>query len=280
MLKYYQTMFSLLALALIIFIAVDLFYMVITARFSNSNTISVTANYLPDIKSQQKRPLNYYSTIIGRNLFDSTMQTSEEAHAEKIEDLEPTSLKIALLGTVVGNEDNAVAVIEETDKKKQDLYKEGDTIQDATVKKILRGKVILSIREKEEILTMEEGAASRIDKEPLRSESTQERDTIMLSQSDLDESLENIHQLLSQAKVRPKFEDGKTQGLTITNIKPGSLFEKLGLQNGDIVQGIDGKNIKNTNEVLDMYNKMKSGSRVEVQILRKGEEKTINYTFR
>jgi len=273
-------MFSLLALALIIFIAVDLFYMVITARFSNSNTISVTANYLPDIKSQQKRPLNYYSTIIGRNLFDSTMQTSEEAHAEKIEDLEPTSLKIALLGTVVGNEDNAVAVIEETDKKKQDLYKEGDTIQDATVKKILRGKVILSIREKEEILTMEEGAASRIDKEPLRSESTQERDTIMLSQSDLDESLENIHQLLSQAKVRPKFEDGKTQGLTITNIKPGSLFEKLGLQNGDIVQGIDGKNIKNTNEVLDMYNKMKSGSRVEVQILRKGEEKTINYTFR
>jgi general secretion pathway protein C len=282
MLKRYQTIFNLFALAVIVFLAVDLFYAVIMARLRTSYTEKVAAYHVPDAKGQGKHSLSYYRPIIQRNIFGSTGQTSQEINTEKIENLEHTSLKIALLGTVVGDQDKAFAVIEETDKKKQDLYRVGDTIQNAVVKKILRGKVVLSISDKEEILTMEEGAAERISKEspPLRPRFIKEGDNIVLSHSDLEKTMENIHQLLSQAKVRPRFRDGKTQGLSITNIKPGSLFEKLGLRNGDIVQGIDGRDIKNTNDVMQMYDAIKSGGQATIQILRKGEEKIINYTFR
>ena len=281
MLKRYQTIFNLFALAVILFISVDLFYTLIMARLTGSDTTKVAAYHLPDAKSQRKHSLSYYSPIIKRNIFGSTAQISQEIQAEKIEDLEHTSLNIALLGTVVGEQDKATAVIEEVDKRKQDLYRVGDTIQNATVKKILRGKVVLSINDKEEILTMEEGTAKRTSNKPLPRSTRpgKEGDNIVLSQSELERSMDNIHQLLSQAKVRPSFKNGKSQGLAITNIKRGSLFEKLGLQNGDIVQGIDGRDITSTKDVMEMYDKIKSGSQVALQLLRKGEEKIINYTF-
>ena len=121
MLKRYQTIFNLFALALIVFIGIDLFYTVIMARLRNFDTKKVAVYHLPDAKDQRKRSLSYYRSIIKRNIFGSTEQTSQEMHIEKIEDLEHTSLKIALLGTVVGDQDKAFAVIEEVDKKKQEI---------------------------------------------------------------------------------------------------------------------------------------------------------------
>ena len=282
MLKRYQTIFNLFALSVIVFFAVDLFYALIMARLRISYTEKAAAYHLPDAKSQSKRSLNYYMPITQRNIFGSSGEPSQEMQTEKIEDLEHTSLKIALMGTVVDDRDKAIAVIEESDKKKQDLYRVGDTIQNAVVKKILRGKVVLSIDGKEEILTMEESSADRRGKEPPPSKPRfiEGGDNIVLSHADLERSLENIHQLLSQAKVRPRFRDGKTQGLSITNIKPSSLFEKLGLRNGDIIQGIDGRDIQNTNDVMQMYDRIKSGGQATLKILRRGEEKIINYTFR
>jgi general secretion pathway protein C len=282
MLKRYQTIFNLFALAVIVFLAVDLFYALIMAQLRTSYTEKAAAYHLPDTKSRSKRSLNHYRPIIQRNIFGSSGEPSQEMQTEKIEDLEHTSLKIALLGTVVDDRDKAIAVIEESDKKKQDLYRVGDTIQNAVVKKILRGKVVLSIDGKEEILTMEESSADRISKKPppSRPRFIEGGDNIVLSHADLERSLENIHQLLSQAKVRPRFRDGKTQGLSITSIKPGSLFEKLGLRNGDIIQGIDGRDIQNTNDVMQMYDAIKSGGQATIQVLRRGKEKIINYTFR
>ena len=92
--------------------------------------------------------------------------------------------------------------------------------------------------------------------------------------------IKNVHNLLSQVRIRPYFRDGKADGLSITNIKTGSFFEKLGLKNGDIVQGVDGKTIKTPNDVMEMYEKFQLGSQMALQIMRNNEQKIINYQFR
>jgi len=98
------------------------------------------------------------------------------------------------------------------------------------VKKILRGKVILRVKERDEILTIEEAAALRAGKEYLTSEPIEAGDTIMVSRSAVQESMKNVHNLLSQVRIRPYFKDGKADGLSVTNIKARIFFCKAGIE--------------------------------------------------
>jgi len=278
--KYYQTIFNLFALAIIIIIGVELFYMIIRVQLKNVKNQGIIVQNLPDVERHRRPTFDYYKPILKRNIFGSGEEVSKEIRTEEIENLQPTSLKLALLGTVSGNRQNTFAVIEEINKKKQALYRVGDSVQGAIVKKILRGKVILRVKERDEILTIEEAAALRAGKEYLTPEPIEAGDTIMVSRSAVQESMRNVHNLLSQVRIRPYFRDGKADGLSVTNIKTGSFFAKLGLKNGDIVQGIDGKIIKSPEDVLEMYKKFRLGSQVALQIMRNNEQKIINYKFR
>jgi len=278
--KRYQIIFNLFALAVIIFIGVDLFYMIFRAQLREVDTQKIIIHHLPDIEGHGKEPLDYYRAIVKRNIFGSEEGGSKEIRTEEIEDLQPTALKLSLLGTVTGSQQNAFAVIEEINTKKQGLYRVGDSVQSATVKNILRGKVILRVKDRDEILTMEEATSSGTEKEYLRSKPIEKRGTVMVSSSELQESIENVHQLLSQARIRPHFKDGRSDGLAITNIKAGSIFSKLGLKNGDIIRGINGRDIKSPDDVLEMYRKLKSSSQIALEIVRGGEKEIIKYEFR
>lgn len=259
---------------------VGVFYRVVAAKLRQVDTKTFVVQNIPDNKGHQKPPLDDYRLIIDRNIFGSVDRTPEEVKAEEIEALEPTSLKIALLGTVTGIPQNAVAVIEETDKRKQGMFKVGDSIQDAIIKMILRGKVVLRVENRDEILTMEEAEVGMADKEHQASSPSGIGTTITVSRSDVEQSLNDINKLMSQARIRPHFKDGKPDGLAVSNINRGSIFAKLGLQDGDIVQGINDNGIKSPDDIMALYQKLKSGSQVELQIDRKGERQTLNYRFR
>jgi general secretion pathway protein C len=286
--KRYHTIFNILALSIIIYIGVDIFYTFVGARLRQHDTKTVVVKDKPGDQRQQKQPLDHYKSITGKNIFDSTDAIAKKVKEEDIEALEPTSLKIALLGTVTGQ--NAYAVIEETNKRKQGLFRVGDSVQTAVIKMILRGKVILRVDNRDEILTMDEAASARSTETQKkgvarpsrrgRGKSPARGRTVTVKRSDVDASLEDISQLLSQARVRPHFKDGKPDGLAISRIKKDSFLGKLGLKDGDVVQAIDNQDIKSPDDIMELYKKMKSGSGVGVQIDRKGQQQTINYTFR
>ena len=280
MTKLFYTILNIVAVSLVVYIGVDTFYRVVSSELKGVNTKEIVMEQLPNVEESKRSPLSSFKVITERNLFGSLDKASKDVNEEEIEELELTSLKIALLGTVTGNEQNAFAVIEETDKRKQGLYKIGDSVQNATVKKILREKVVLRVGTKDEILTMEESAASRRDKGRRPSKSTERGSTITVSRKDIQNSLKDINKLMSEVRIRPHFKDGQSDGLSVSRIKGGSIFSKLGLRNGDIVQKINGEPINSPDEVLALYEKLKSGSRVSLEVTRKGEPKTMNYRFR
>lgn len=284
--KYFKVFFNLVALSISIFIGVDVFYKILFAKISHIERDSTEILFKSDLKHNKRFPLSYYRNITDRNIFQSTDTGDKTKKKEKIinvKNLEHTSLKISLVGTVVGDRKNTFAVIKEKNKKKQELYREGDTIQGALIKDILRGKIVLRVGDRDEILTIEEDRASRTEKQasgPKPSATVEKEGTVVVSKSDVQDSIKNVHELLSQVRVRPHFRDGRPDGLSISNIKAGSFFAKLGLRNGDVVQGVDGRSIKSPDDVLDIYTKLKSASQVELQIRRRGKSKKINYEFR
>ena len=280
MTKLFYTILNIVALSLVVYIGVDTFYRVVSSELKGVNTKEIVMEQLPNAEESKRSPLSSFQVITERNLFGSLDKESKDVNEEEIEALEPTSLKVALLGTVTGNEQNAFAVIEETDKRKQGLYKIGDSVQNATVKTILREKVVLRVGTKDEILTMEESAASRREKVRGPSKTAEGGNTITVSRKDIQSSLKDINELMSQVRIRPHFKDGKSDGLSVSRIKGGSIFSKLGLRNGDIVQKINDEPINSPDEVLALYEKLKSGSRVSLEVTRKGEPKTMDYRFR
>ena len=84
---------------------------------------------------------------------------------------------------------------------------------------------------------------------------------------------------MNQAVVRPFMSRGVRKGYIISNIKPSSLYEKAGLQNGDIIVGINNNPLHNANDVMQVLNAMQSGSRLELTGKRRGRTETINYTL-
>ncbi|MDY6971163.1 MAG: PDZ domain-containing protein [Thermodesulfobacteriota bacterium] len=286
MTRLYYTTFNLFALSVIIYIGVDIFYGIVRSELMQVDTTEeIVVQQNPDNSLRERSPIKDFRVIEERNIFGSIEGASEEAGAEEmqaedIEYLEPTSLRIALLGTVTGSRKSARAVIVETDKRKQGLYKEGDRVQEAIVKMILRGKVILGVGGGDEILTMKEPSLSEAAKGFSPPGTLGTNAVIMLNLSDLEASLSDVNKLLSQAVIRPHLKAGKADGLAISRIMSGSIFAKLGLRNGDIVQGINGRPIVSPDDVLSLYEDLKSGSRVSLQLTRKGESQTIDYEFR
>jgi general secretion pathway protein C len=285
MTKLYYTIFNLLALAAIIYIGIDAFYKVLRVKLRQVHPDKIVMHSASDKKRYVQTQLTDYQVIGDRNIFSKLEKEPIDGDTPKIENLEPTSLKIKLLGTVAGNSQNAAAVIEDTGKRTQGLYRVGDSVRDAIVKSILRGKVVLRVEDRNEILTMEEPASDKKESQKVsRAESSKKpaplARSITVRRSDINQSFENISELLSQASIRPHFNDGQADGLAITGIKAGSIFRKMGLRNGDIVQGVGGTDIKSPDDLISLYNDLKSESNISLQIKRRGRERTMNYRFR
>jgi len=282
----YYTLLNLLVLTVVIYCGVDIFYTLAGSKLTGVKTEQMTTEHLKETTTLEKRrAFDHYLAAANRDLFGAVQDFGSGSRELNTEDLEPTALRIALLGTVSGDRENAVAVIQETIKRTQSLYKEGDTIQDATIIKILRGKVILRVGNKNQILTMEEQSTSP-GRGPVAWRSTgpiappQPGATITLDRSMVAQSLDNMNELISQVRVRPHYKDGQADGLMLSQVKPNSIFTKMGLRNGDIIQGVDGEPITSPDEIMELYEELKSGSSVSLQIGRRGQNKTLNYRFK
>jgi general secretion pathway protein C len=233
-------------------------------------------------------PLSRYGAITKRNLFNTRPDTAAApAKAINIDNLKETDLKLRLWGTVTGKGRRAYAVIEDTKTRQQNLYRIGDTIQDATLKLILRQKVVLSVNDRDEVLGMEEagtakrsGSGPRIARKaasPPRLPVSPNPRQLTLKSDQIENALENLDQLMEQARIRPHIEDGRPSGISITGIKPNTVFRKMRLRNGDIITGVNGTPIESVEDAMQIFGDLSSTPEVQLEIKRRGRKRVLNY---
>ena len=86
------------------------------------------------LETEIRQPMSYYRVINSRNLFNIKPAAEVKDKSIDIGALKKTDLRLKLWGTVTGDKDGAYAVIEETGTRQQNLYRVGDTVQQATVR--------------------------------------------------------------------------------------------------------------------------------------------------
>jgi general secretion pathway protein C len=230
-------------------------------------------------------PRSQYQPIVERDIFQTrTADSVTKTEKIVIEDIKPTERNLKLWGTVVGNGTaSAYAIIEEpgtrSRRNRQSLHKPGDVVQGATIKKILREKVILSAEGKNEVLHLVERKSSGRSRRIQPSSNQRSRQPIRrkrtLRSSQIQKAIDNMDSLQSQARIRPHSE-----GFQISRIRPNSIFRRMGLRNGDVVTAVGGRSITSPNEALEIWRSLSSGGETSVEFNRRGHKRIIDYRIR
>jgi general secretion pathway protein C len=285
------TIANLALLTVAIYFGVSIFYTVLLSRISGGlpSISSATADTPADTEASSS--MADYQTIVERNLFNSGRQPlagAGKAGAPEldVDKLKQTEMKLKLWGTSTGRDGRSYAVIEDQKTREQSLYRPGETIQNATVKMVLREKVVLTVSGRDEVLIQEEpgvikssvpGAAragAGLSARPPEAEPVQQ---VMVSQEQAEQAMENLGDLLNQATFRPHIEDGKPAGISITGIKPNALFRKLRLRNGDIITGVNDQNIASVDDAMKVFGSLSTEGPIQVKVKRRGQEETLEY---
>lgn len=94
-----------------------------------------------------------------------------------------------------------------------------------------------------------------------------------------DELLSNVGEILTQARAIPIKNPDGTLSFKMTEIVPGSIFSQLNIKDGDVITEIGGKKIRNYNELMGMFGKIKQNDNYEINLNRNGARETLNYNF-
>ncbi len=102
----------------------------------------------------------------------------------------------------------------------------------------------------------------------------------VLDRASLPASNRDLNRLLIQARAVPSMKQGKIVGFRITRISRGSFYEKVGLQNGDVLLRANMKKLDNPSRLFSLYQEMKKQEHISLLLSRNGQYQTFEYDIR
>ncbi len=234
--------------------------------------------------------------IRSRNIFDSQAHSrlAPPSSAGPVSGaVTPSTLPLELVGTVVFRKAKfSVALIKDRNANKHLYYSIDDQIMGATLRRIERFKVILENNgrlESLEIKAAESKLTSMMSPKlftPLspapggEGASFQEigPGKFAVPRNVIDETMSNFGQILTQARMVPNLTpDNKTDGFKVFQIKPGSIFEKMGLRDQDVLKRVNGQDLDTIEKGMGLFGTLRNEKTISIDIVRNGTR--LNYTY-
>jgi general secretion pathway protein C len=251
---------------------------IIAALLSQSPALAVE---LAPRSGPRSRTWTDRQQITQRNLFHSAkLSVAASTPAPTDEELKETELPLKLWGTIAA-EDPALswASVEETSKKGAiSAVRVGDKIQSATIVEIERRRVVLLEKGNRRSLSLDDDAdgmssasAKRI-KPPTRATTARSsrrksaRAERKSAEAKIESPVGNPSSLYSQARIVPKIdpETNLVTGLKISAIQAGSVFEEVGVQNGEVITEIGGVLVSDMGDSTKIMSALTDPDEVEI----------------
>ncbi len=95
----------------------------------------------------------------------------------------------------------------------------------------------------------------------------------------IDATLSDMSKIAMDARIVPSFKNGVANGFKLFSIRPGSLYSAIGIENGDVIQRINGYEINSPEKALELYTKLRESSRVTIDIEHQGQPVQKEYSI-
>lgn len=196
--------------------------------------------------------------------------------------------KLRLIGVVMGDQRGVFAIIEDLSAKQQSLYHLHDSVSDfGEVSEIRRNGVMIRQGNVEELLELAhaEGPSAAIDpagttlppKKPSASGAPLRK---VVDRREVEQAMSDLPKLLSQARAVPNMANGTVNGYRLDYIAPASFYEKIGVQTGDVLQRVNGVDIRDPSTMLSLLQQLKNEQIVKLDVVRNNQRSTITYELR
>jgi len=93
----------------------------------------------------------------------------------------------------------------------------------------------------------------------------------------LNKVLDNAGKLIGIAAVAPKMEGGKSIGMEVRGIRPGTLLTKLGIKNSDVLESVNGQPLSGPDDALGAYTTLRTADKFTLSVQRGGKSVGITY---
>jgi general secretion pathway protein C len=193
--------------------------------------------------------------------------------------------KVKLIGTVVGEGLDPFAVIEDVMSKRQALYHLLEVIPNVgALAEIRTDAVLIQQGNQRELLELNTGqvqvaSAPRLGSGPSRLAMPSSLRRV-LDQREVTQTMADLPRLLSDARAVPVYTNGKVDGWRIEGITPQSFFEKIGLRAGDVLQRVNGVEIRDPGMILSLFQQVQNERSVKLDMVRGGQKITVDYEIR
>jgi general secretion pathway protein C len=295
MLKRYFWLAHMLLVTLAAILGAD----IATSYISAKLTIPVSSKPIqtrntPD--RQTREAFANYQVIATRNIFNATPPQKGQGPVEPQPPVPqattPTQLQLKLAGTVAGANNQYYAIIEDISQRgAQAVYQIGDAIQNVLIVDIRPECVTLDQNGTYESLCFEndtgDAKVARRQPPPAPSQDVDDSGIVRVDAATwrvgrelILEQFGDLGRLSTQARVMPYIVQGQPQGFRVTRLKRNSLLQKIGLQNGDIIQKVNGSSITSPGDALRGLQQLHNASTVRLEILRRKRSTTLTYELR
>ncbi len=105
--------------------------------------------------------------------------------------------------------------------------------------------------------------------------------TTVISKSLAEKMKTDNTMILSSVAIKLSTDaSGKPNGYKVVGVDKGSLAQKLGVLPDDVLQEVNGYQLKNAEETKKAQDALKNASRFELKVLRRGKMETLRYEIR
>ena len=224
-------------------------------------------------------PLADYAVIAARDVFNpAPAGTSRSGRAATFR----------LWGVGLDGND-ARAVIEDTRTHRQDLYRVGDEVAGGRIVAIDWDRVTLAHAGGEEVLELSAPADERAEEPAAEAPAATAGDArirrtgenaFVVDRRELAGAVGNMSGLMTQLRAVAEVQDGRPAGFRLFQIRDDSLFARLGLRDGDVVQRVNGAAVAEPAALLGFLDRLQTEPRVALDIVRGAAPRTLVYDLR
>jgi type II secretion system protein C len=266
-------------------------------------------------EAEPKADSTDYKAITERNLFRAKLQTEilkPKSEKEIEEETLVTIMKpMTLKGIMTGHQKkDFYAVIDRGGQKGVWTYELGETIERGlTVTDIKKDAVIIEKGDFAAILKLFAKSFERIpgtahaaapiqpakkeEVKPARKDQAapkpidyskdvkKEGKTIVLSKSLADRIKSDSTVVMSSLAIKLSTDAaGKPNGYKVVGVDKGSLANKLGIMQDDVLQAVNGFQLNNAEDAKKAHETLRNALKLEVKVLRRGKVETLRYEIR
>ena len=311
MLKQYSCIINVVFVLVVAFFAAKIANVYIGRALEIQKSIGIMRRAEDSARIDLKKDRNEYEVITDRDIFDSSeTQVSEaEGASEEEVDYTPggeavrTSLSIKVLAVLVigeGKDKRSSATIDGGKSGGIDVYGVNDDksfspgtrivqIKPNRIEFVRNGRLEYAelIDEMgESIFGMPKDSTGAV---ALKSTSGEKEsgDAIekvgegqyVIDQREIENAIQNLDKLYTQIRAIPNFQGGRVVGMKVLSVRPDSVFAKLGLRRGDVLQRINGIDL-DVRRGFEIFGQLKDQKSLTLDLVRGGSNQTVEYEIR